>query len=198
MSVIKDYTENELLQSMKAENEEAFVSFYLSYGSLVSNYITKYVKSSALAEDLCQEIFLKIWETRAQMVEVRALRPWLFTLTRNHTFNFLKRAAVDHTAKAEILRNYQQSHQNVEDALLTRDYQEYIDSVLSTLPLRTREVFRMCREQQRTYDEVAAELGISRNAVKKHMVRSMKVLKGSVEKDLGISLPVLMALVFYS
>lgn len=195
MPASKDQTDDALLQSLRRGSEEAFIALYTSYSSLLSRYIAKFVKSSALADDLSQEVFLKVWECRSQLADVRALRPWLFTLARNRTLNFLKRAATDDAAKAEILRNYTRSHQSVEDALLTADYLQYIRGILAGLPPRTREVFRLCREQEKTYEEAAAELGISRNAVKKHMIRSMKVLRGSVEKDLGISLGVLMVLV---
>jgi DNA-directed RNA polymerase specialized sigma24 family protein len=53
-------------------------------------------------------------------------------------------------------------------------------------------VFRLCRQQGMTYDETAELLGISRNAVKKHMVRTMRILSESVETDLGISLTLLL------
>lgn len=196
MSAYKGYTDKELLCTLQSGDEEAFIILYTTYGSLVRNYITKFVKSSALAEDLSQEVFLRVWEGRRDLTEVRALRPWLFTITRNHTLNFLKRAAVDDRAKAEILRNYRQSHQHADDALLTEDYLQYIRRTLSALPPRTREVFRLCREQEKTYEEAAAELGISRNAVKKHMVRSLRALKVSVERDLDISLGAFMVLAF--
>lgn len=196
MPAYNNYTDKQLLRSLQAGSEEAFVALYTSYSSLISSYIKKFVKSSALADDLSQEVFLKVWESRTRLAEIRALRPWVFTLARNHTLNFLKRATIDNAAKAEILRHYPQSHQNTEDALLTADYLQYIRGILSGLPPRTREVFRLCREQEKTYEETAAELGISRNAVKKHMMRSMKALRGSVEKDLGISLGVLMILAY--
>jgi RNA polymerase sigma-70 factor (ECF subfamily) len=55
------------------------------------------------------------------------------------------------------------------------------------MPPRTVEVFRLCRQQSKTYDEAAEELGITRDAIKKHMVRSMRVLKEAAEKELGVS-----------
>ena len=83
-----------------------------------------------------------------------------------------------------------------DDTVLTREYQEFLRRVIESLPPRSREVFLLCREQQFSYDEVAAQLGISRNSVKNHMVHSMKILKASVEKDLGISLSLFLLILY--
>ena len=63
---------------------------------------------------------------------------------------------------------------------------------MDSLPERTRQIFKLCREQEKTYDEVAKSLNISRNAVKNHMVQSMKLLSSSIKKEFGISLTLFM------
>lgn len=186
---IKTALENEmeLLQQAATGDANAFARLYNHYRSLVYRFIYKYVKSPQLADDLSQEIFMKVWENNAALTDRQAFKSYLFTISRNHTLNFLKRAAIDTNAKSLILNSYTPAN-SLEEDLHTKDYMEYLQSILSTLTPQSREVFRLCRQEFKSYDEAATILGISRSAVKKHMIKSMKMLGDAVKKDLGIPL----------
>lgn len=95
-------------------------------------------------------------------------------------------------AMGEVINSFVEQRNNTEEELLAKEYLEYLEKALAALPLRTREIFKLCRQEGKSYEEVAIALGISRNAVKNHMVSSMKVLSASVKKDLGISLGILL------
>jgi RNA polymerase sigma-70 factor (family 1) len=170
---------------MAAGHEAAFECIYQYYHPKIYSYIGSLVKSPQLAEDLAQEVFLKIWETKDKLPEIKAFGPYLFTVARNHTINVLKSVSRSQMLMSEILRH--STEPNDGDEILDRDYDRFIQKVLSTLPARTREIYRKCKEQGRTYEEVARELGISGNAVKRHMINSIKVLKEATAKDLGLS-----------
>ncbi|HEY0771744.1 MAG TPA: RNA polymerase sigma-70 factor, partial [Sphingobacteriaceae bacterium] len=182
--------EDILLKKVSENDLKAFSDLFNCYSSAVYQFIYKFVKSPELSDDLSQEVFIKVWENRKNLAEVKAFRSYLFTLAKNHTFNFLKKASREDAAKSEILRNYTYTSSPVEDALLNREYLKYLEGLLLSLTPQSREVFQLCRQQNMSYDEVARLLGISRNAVKKHMVRSMKTFRNTLEKDLGISFTV--------
>ncbi|HEY0670488.1 MAG TPA: RNA polymerase sigma-70 factor [Sphingobacteriaceae bacterium] len=188
--------EDILLKKVSENDLKAFSDLFNCYSSAVYQFIYKFVKSPELSDDLSQEVFIKIWENRKNLAEVKAFRSYVFTLAKNHTLNFLKRASREDAAKSEILRNYTYDSNPVEDALLNREYFKYLEGLLLMLTPQSREVFKLCRQQNMSYDEVAGLLGISRNAVKKHMVRSMKTFRDTLENDLGISFTVFV-IIFY-
>ncbi len=180
--------EQRLVSRMAGGDHAAFAALYGQYSSPICRYILTFVKSDELANDLTQEVFSQIWECRAMLGQVQSFRAYLFRLSRNKTLNFLKRACTDTTAKAVIIQHYQpRSDNGTENQLITADYMVYLKKLLQTLPPKSREVFQLCRNEYKTYDEAAAILGISRNAVKKHMVKTMKTLGDTVKRDLGIS-----------
>jgi RNA polymerase sigma-70 factor (family 1) len=180
----KQYEENRLLQEMAAGDQCAFEEIYQHYHSNLYHYILRIVKSPPLAEDLKQEVFVKVWEIRQQLPEVRAFGSFLFSIARNHTINMLKSLSRTSAGMGEILRYFPEP--GYDDEILSRDYARYVQKVLQSLPERTREIYRKCREQGKTYDEVAGELGISKNAVKRHMVNSLRMLKDSAGRDLEL------------
>ncbi len=178
---------------MATGNEEAFEAIYSRYRLPVYHYMLKIVKSPELAEDLEQEVFVKIWEARHRLPGVKAFGAFLFSVARNHTINAMKSVARSNIAMGEILRHF--SEVGYDHEILHRDYERYIQKVLKSLPERTREIYRSCKEQGRTYREVAEDIGISSNAVKRHVMNSVSTLKDALEKDLGLS-PDLIILLF--
>ena len=196
MSTRSALSDQELLSLMISGNEDAFAVLFEHHQAAVHAFIRRYVHSEPLTEDLTQEVFIKLWEGRKNLGHVTYFKGYLMITARNHTLNSLRAIAKCEAAMGEVVHAYAGERSNTDEELLDKDYRAFLDNILNSLPERTREIFKQCREQGRTYDEVAAELGISRNAVKNHMVHSMKVLRNSVEKELGISLSVLLAVIF--
>jgi RNA polymerase sigma-70 factor (family 1) len=196
MTAYSTLTDHELTEFLRQGDDVAFAELYKRYKSGIYIFVKKFVHSAALAEDLTQEIFVKIWEGGSKLKDIQSLRAYLFITARNHTLNSLKRAFRSNVAMAEVVNNIAEHRNSIEEDLISKEYIEYLQRVLATLPGRSRDIFKLCREQGKTYDEAALALGISRNAIKNHMVSTMKTLSASVEKDLGISLSLLLAMLF--
>ncbi|GGN04841.1 RNA polymerase sigma-70 factor [Dyadobacter beijingensis] len=179
--------ETVLLKDLALGNSEAFNEVYRHYHGEISRYIFKFVKSTEHTEDLCQEIFLKVWEKRETLPNLQSFRAYLYTVSKNRVLDFLRHAAIERTAREEIIRASLAHATHVEEALQNEEYQHYLQKILHQLSPRDQEVFRLCREMEHSYDEAAEVLGISRNAIKKHMVKAVKFIKYSAHKSLGLS-----------
>ncbi len=177
MRLIHLHNEKLLLQRIAESDDASFAKLYEAYSDSLCQFVLKYVKSKEFSNDIIQEVFIRIWEHRNELHTIDSFKAYLFTIARNLTLNFLKRASKENTVKAEIARNYKPVDSNAEDRLLSNQYRQFIEEVLQSLPAQTRTVFRLCREEEKSYDEVASCLGISRSAVKKHIVRSHKFFK---------------------
>lgn len=183
MNTICLHNEKELLQKVAEGNQASFGTVYEAYHHALCQFVQKYVKAPDLAGDLVQDVFAQIWIKRSDLLAVDSLGAYLFTSARNHTLNFLKKASRENNLKAAILRHYEPAVVNADYHLLTAEYKQFIQNILNTLPPQTRAVFQLCREEGMSYDEAASHLGISRNAVKKHMVRSLKLFREKLHSD---------------
>ncbi len=180
--------EQELLQRLSQGDENAFVAIYDYYRSSIFHFVQKFAKSPDLSEDLTQEIFIKVWEMGPDIMNIGHFRPYLFAIARNHIFGFFKKISSENLAKSELLRHSISARSNADENMMTREYMTFLQDILDSLPSRTKEIFLLCREEHQSYEEVAEHLGISRNAVKKHMVRSMKSIRKSIGQVMGITI----------
>jgi RNA polymerase sigma-70 factor (family 1) len=178
--------EKDLLEQISMGDERAFSNLYISYFQEIRGYVLKFVKSEAHAEDICQEIFLMIWRNRESLTAVASFKAYIFTIARNRSFNFLKYAARERSIQHEISMSFLPLYNHTDEAFQTTEYIQYMEMMLTKIPIRSREVFELCRENGNSYKETAAQLGISNHAVKKHMVRTMKHLRYSVLKEFGL------------
>ena len=184
MTADYQYDERKLLSEMAAEDTHAFEGIYEHYRVGIYQYIVKVVKSPQLAEDVQQEVFIKLWEIRSKLPEVKNFPSFLFTIARNHTINLMRSIARSNLALGDLLRNAPEP--TADSEILHRDYERFIDKTLQSLPARTREIYLKCKGQGRSYEEVAQELGISNSAIKRHVVNSIKKLKEAAHNELGL------------
>ena len=186
------YDEKLILPALASGDETAYETLYLHYWDTVYKLVLRYVKSAELARDVSQDIFIKLWEKRGKLPAVQHFQPWLLQLSRHQAIDTLRAAGKSDIVKREIARHFLHQPGFFEDEALQKDYRLFIRRTIDSLPPRSREVFILCREQAKSYDEVAAALGISRNAVRNHMVQALHKFRRAAETEFGGSLGILL------
>ena len=183
--------ENSLLQGIREGDDKAFSILYKQYLPIVNKFVLLYVKSPELSKDLTQEIFIKIWEKRVNIPEIDSLKSYLFIIARNHTFTFLKKASAEESLKEKIILSSSSFCNSTEDQIHSAEYASHLQRILNRMPHQTQKIFELCRVEEKSYQEVSNLLGISKDAVKKHMVRSMKIIKLTIQSSMDIFLSLL-------
>jgi len=190
--------EKSLIRHVSQGDQKAFSEMYDHYKPALYRFVFNILKSADLTNDTCQEIFIKIWEERAKLHEVISFRYYLLTVGKNHSLNVLKKVLQEEKTLSIFIRDYIEINNELEEKMQFDEYQDFINKVLMTLTPQSRKIFKLCRLQGLSYDEAAMVVGVSRNIIKKHMVKSMKVFRTAVEKDLGIAVNVLSAFSFFT
>lgn len=172
----------------------AFEEIYTLYNKQIYHFILGYVHSQDLAEDLTQEVFIKLWENRLKLIHFNAIKFYLYKIAKNHTINSLKKIAHSQHALQEVISSYPENRDTTDDLVQEKEYNKWINDALNDLTPRAREIFSLCREQGKSYNEAAKELGISRNAIKHQMVHVLKILRKITENQLEIPMSILIVI----
>ena len=188
------YSDGQLFALLKRGDAAAFTEIYERHYDRIYRFIHTYLKCPHLSADISQSVFVKVWEVKDRELYILEPIPYIFMIAKRKALDFLKRASIEQHALGIILQSIQPRMNIIEDEYCDREYIQFIEDVLSRLPEQSKTVFKLCRQENKTYEEAAQLLGISKNAIKKHMVRSMKVLKHAAEVDLGVSLCTLLAI----
>lgn len=171
--------EKELIILLKNGDEKAFTTLYRKYWSKVYNFSRLYLSSITEVEEVVQEVFVKVWETRFFLREDDNFKGFLFIITRNLIFNQFRKSFNESAYKLTVLSSAM-AHYDIEEELSTADLREFIQKMVLELPPRQQEVFKMSRNEHLTYKEIALRLNISEKTVERHINEALKFLKKNI------------------
>jgi RNA polymerase sigma-70 factor (ECF subfamily) len=167
-----------LMRQLRQNDAAAYIELYNKYHSKMYGWLIRFVKLPELAEDIIQETFLKIWEIRHRIQPQQSFPAYLYRISRNKALKMLKKISRDETLRSKVLAQYAAIEMNdPEKKLQWRQYQQLLDNAVSRLPVQRQKVYILCRHNNKTYDEVANELGISKNTVKEHMIKALQDIR---------------------
>lgn len=168
--------QKELIQKLKEGDDEAFSAIYKLYWEKVYNFSRLYLASSEDVAEIVQEVFIKLWETRHLIDEEQSFEGFLFIITRNQIFNYSRKRLNYSFLKMTVMQSIEKSYEE-EDQLEIADLKKHLSVLISQLPERQQEIFRLSRERHMTYKQIAEQLSISEKTVEYHMTAALKYLR---------------------
>lgn len=181
-------TEKILLNRLAEGDQAAFRTLYDQHRDKLFYYVLKITGSRQIAEDLLQEVFVKLWLDRAVMGEVRSFSAWMFRMIRNKTINVLRRQAHESQILAAITVQQQEGDNNTADTLRFNETQKVLQEAIGQLPPQQQLVYRLQREHGLKNEEIALHLNISPLTVKKHIAQAARSIRGMMQQYSTVSL----------
>ncbi|WP_026904200.1 RNA polymerase sigma-70 factor [Pedobacter glucosidilyticus] len=176
---------DESLTLQLSDIRQDFQDLYKDYYQAILGFITSYVKLTDVAEDITQDLFLNLVERENQEITINNIEAYLFTSAKNRALNYLRKLSKEEQLRETLYREYDNLQRSIEEDITDLEYQKLFNYYLEKLTTQNGAVFKLCRVEGKTYREAAKVLGITQSAVKKNMVKAMKVLKELLRKDLG-------------
>ena len=171
----------ELVRRIRAGDERALEAVFKAHYAGMASFVQRFVRSPDLAEELVQDVFLKLWSKREQLAEIETFRTYLFRAARNTALNYLRRAKLE--------RRWQEEQGTdtdppttfaADDETVEQELAAAVQEAINRLPPRCREIFLLSRDGGLTYAEIARSLEISVKTVETQMGRALKSLRASL------------------
>lgn len=192
MSKTKLNKEKLLVQELMAGNEKAFQKLFDIFRNDLYKFSLSMVYSKQYAEEIIQDVFLTLWLKREALNPSLSLKSYLFTITRNKNITFLKKAANNQKLREEIFYKSQKSINSTDRYIREGELEIIKQEALDLLPPRRRLIFEMSRNEGKSYQEIAEELGISSNTVRNQMSMALETLRDFLLNNRDIALSFLL------
>lgn len=170
--------EKQLLKETALGSRRAFAFLFEAYVQKLGAYILKVTGNKDFAEEIVQEVFIKIWEHRARLDQVENFEAYLFRLSRNRTLNYLRDRSAEKLREQKMQQEQWQLMQHAE--IFGESYYRIIEQAVAQLPPRQQRIYHLVRNKNKPYEEVASEMNISKETVRKHMFLALRFLKKEV------------------
>jgi RNA polymerase sigma-70 factor (ECF subfamily) len=184
--------EKQLLQLTATGDEYAFALIVKRYDPVIYPYLLYWLKDTQLAEEVTQDVFMRIWRHRERLPELENFAGYLYTIARNKANTVLGQQLMKINEPStdvvdEIINNPQ-------SALELKQLATTLEKAVNLLPPRRREVFVLSRNEGLTYEQIAERLKIARSTVNEHMVAALVFLRYYLREHEGIVISGIMGL----
>jgi len=171
------YDEAALVLQVAEGNENAFAELYRIYVPLLTPFIYGITKSEAMVDEMIQEAFLRLWVSRDKLYEIKNPRGWIFKITANICYTWLRRLIVERNIvqnmEVQSVTDDITGEESVDVKILMKEIREAVNA----LPPGRKKIYRMSREQGMTIAEICASLGLSASTVKNTITKSLQTIR---------------------
>ena len=152
--------EKELLTALSKGNQSAFDSLYLFYAPKVREFVFRLLKNPGEAEDVTQNIFLRVWEKRRELGGTRSLRSYLYTMARNAVFDIFSHSIVEDKYMQEHINSAAERRDApLSEKIETEELALLIAVAVDRMPEQRRRVFSLSRYEELSNKEIAEQIG---------------------------------------
>ena len=183
MPDLKKIPDVALTKLIQRGDKKAYQELFVRYAPRIYHFSLSYLKSSTDAEELVQDVFLKIWDKRENLDQTKNVKAFIFRIAVNTIYDFVRRKnverAFDDFARArEGLSPNTTWHEVIWDEMLSN-----LDDLVGQMPEQRRKIFVLSREKGLSNDEIAQQLKISKRTVENQLYRAIAFLKKYFKTD---------------
>ncbi len=170
-------TDQELVKLLMDGSKMAFAELYARYKGRLLYFCKRFLKDDASSEDIVQDIFIQVWETRRGLNAELSFSAYVHTLAQNRILNMFRRFDVHSRFAQAILKKQLEVANPTEDAVIDKDLAELLNKAIESLSPKQKEVFKLSRMQGLSYKEISELLQISVPTVQEHASLALKKIK---------------------
>lgn len=176
----------QLMLDVKAGDDESFNLLLRRYRTPLVNFLFRMVRDSATAEDLAQEVFLRVYRARKQYSPSAKFTTWMFRIATNLALNSIRdnrhrqmETSIDAPVNDEdsAPRELPAREMRIDEHMMERDRSEFIRRAITTLPEKQRVAVLLHKYEEMDYGEIAGILDCSESALKSLLFRAYETLR---------------------
>jgi RNA polymerase sigma-70 factor (ECF subfamily) len=175
-----------LLLKVAEGDEYAFGQLFKAHYNQLGGFVMRITESEQLTQEIVQDVFLKIWINRGSLAGIDCFKAYLLVVARNHAFNCLKQIAREKSRNKEWVKTVLHLASNSAEDTAVMDKAALLDEAVELLPPQQKKVYLLSRRDGMKQVEIANDLNISLETVKKHTVLALRFLKNYLRTHIGL------------
>ncbi|WP_295771940.1 RNA polymerase sigma-70 factor [uncultured Mucilaginibacter sp.] len=177
MARLTEIIEHELVERLRNDDETAFNLLYKHYSKPIYTRIVYLVKDADVADELLQDLFLKVWSYRGTLAADKSFQAYLYTIAQNLVYNYFRKAASERLLIEALLNKSETDELNGEDIYQNKQVGHLIQQAVEQLTPQQKQVFTLCKIDGCSYEETGRILGISVPTVNSHLTKALQTVR---------------------
>ena len=185
MNISSEKLKQLIYELSKNNSQDALKNIYIAFYPKLFRLAIYYVKVKALAEEIVSDTFLSIWEQRSQLLEVHDFNAYVYQIAKNTSITYLRKQTnpKENIDSADVNALFNPT-ETPESELISAELMSHLNQAVEKLPERCKLVFKLIREENLRYKEVASMLNISIKTTEAHMALAVKKLREALKNNI--------------
>lgn len=172
-----------LVKQLKEGDLRSFDELFNKYYAKIYNFSFRYLKSTEEAEEVVQDVFLYVWEKRADLKPDLSFNAYIFTIAFNIIKKHFNKKAKENAYKDELIYNLLKQDNNLDKIIDYKFLLEKVEMIIDMLPPKRKEVFLKRKYEGLSVKQIADQLGVSPNTVENHLSAAQKQILEELQKE---------------
>ncbi len=183
MNKQKDITDTDLVRRIKYGEKNAYQKLFERYAPKIYQFSLSYLKNEADAEELVQDVFLKIWEKREILDSSQNIKAYIFKIAVNTIYDFIRRKNIESAFNDFAQVNFNKSSNDTWDTVIFEEMKTTLNDIIAKMPEQRKRIFRLSKTKGLTNDEIAQKLNLSKRTVENQLYRAIIFLKEHLKNE---------------
>lgn len=170
------------LSKLSNGSEKALEKLYKLLGHRIYLRLCRLLKSEVIAEEILQDVFLIIWNNRSKLNLEKSFSSYIFCIATNKCYDYFrtikrnKKLLMDHY----LLSNYTET---IEEKVADKGNYEMLNDAIELLPPKRKIIFKLCKIECKSYEQISLQLGVSFSTISDHIVKANRFIKNYFENE---------------
>jgi len=174
---------DQLILKVKTGQKEAFRELFSLYGPKIYRFAWTYLKNKPDAEELMQDVFLKIWEKRDLLNPAQNIKSYIFKDAVNSIYDHVRKKNLEKAFTDFSSHNYQQGVESLWNEVIWNEMLSKLNTLVDRMPEQRRTIFILSREVGLSNQQIADKLNLSKRTVENQIYRATQYLKEHMSMD---------------
>jgi RNA polymerase sigma-70 factor (ECF subfamily) len=175
-----------LIKQIAEDDEAAFRTIFDHYKAPFYSAAFKMTRSGSLAEEIVQEVFVKIWVKRKIIATAKRPADYIFTILHNCIYAQFRKLALEDKLKTTLAQDSEESEDSIQLLLLEKENKAILENIIDQMPPRQRLIYKLAKQEGWSREEIAKGLNISPNTVRNHLSAAIEFLRNYFRKNASI------------
>jgi RNA polymerase sigma-70 factor (ECF subfamily) len=184
---LENISDSDLAGKIKNGEKNAYQELFERYAPRIYQFSLTYLKNQADAEELVQDVFLKIWEKRDTLDQSKNIKAFIFKVAVNTIYDFIRHKNIENAFSDFIKSNAETGSNNTWHSVIFDEMQKNLQNLVAQLPEQQQKILQLSKEDGLSNEEIAAKLNLSKRTVENHLYRAVSFLKENFKRESFIS-----------
>lgn len=171
-----------VLRKLKQGDRDAFDKVYHACKERIYGNLIKLLKSEEMAREMLQKVFIRLWDKHALIDPAQPIHAWMHRIATNMVIDYFRKAARDRKLEAQLVATAEKGYSHVEEDLQHKQLQAVLNDAIEKLSPRRKEVFKLIKQEGKSYQQVSKMLGISESTINDHIVKANHSIQKQINR----------------